>query len=84
MSYEFWIGDFSIRLNHVAALKASDRIYKVLNDYYTDGTNLMEIKLLDDGVTVADIVHEKLKNDSRMLTEKERKWAEKKLEELEK
>lgn len=79
MDFDFWKGDFSIRIHQIAALKASDIIYKVLEDYYEEGTNLMKIILLYDGIEVDRLVHETLKNDSRPLIEKEMDWAKRKL-----
>ena len=78
MEFDFWKAEYSIRLHQIAALKASSRIYKVLIDYYEDGTNLMKIELLDDGVEVDRLIHENLKNDSRALTDNEIAWVKKK------
>ena len=85
MSIDYWGEEYGIRINQVAALKASDTIYQATSDYFEDGINVMDIKLLSpdrqkNDIIVYKITHESLKNDSRKLTDVERVWVENKLE----
>ena len=67
-----WSTPYAFRLDHVAVLKASARVFKVTRDYYINpgSVNWLELTFFDDRTT-ADVRCLNLSDDAREVTDQE-------------